>query len=921
MRAFRRGLVSLSALCQLCLALALSWLASASANATDAAYGQVPAQAQATQNPPKSDTSGETPAKAQPLTTKPKAEPQPLEELIVTGSRIPVAANEGPQNVKIYRRDDIDQSGTTTLAEFLNTLPDASLGINENGNQTLAGTTTVQLHGLPIGTTLVLLNGRRVNTSGATQPYGKTYFDLNTIPLAAIDRIELVSQGSSAVYGSDAIAGVVNVILKKGFDGFEANSKYGSADEHHELGADLAWGRRWDSGSLGVIGTYLTRTELPRYDRTLTNDNNYVAYGGSNANLYMCPNQANVYSLNGGNLPSLGAPYAAVPAGYTGVPSLEEFAPTAGTLNRCSLFRYNSAILGTERGSVMLDGSFELTQSAELYSNVLLSHVQQYGYLNPLILFGQPGFQQFSVGAANPYNPFGQAVGVSDMLSDLPRGVSDLRTNYLDAVVGFRGRLFDSWRWDVGISDSEDHTRYLQTDSNPSALQAALNSSDPATALNPFVNASPASLAIQQSGVAQDVIESLGRATVVDATLRGALVDLPSGALQAAFGGQYERDTLYQNEAFFSGPVNVTDFHRKIYALFAEGKIPLIGPASGSRSGDRLAVTLAGRFDHYNDFGGKWTPQFGVEMRPLEPLLVRASYARAFRAPDLVDLHAAQVTVQGAVMDPLRGNTLEEVTLTGGGNPALGPETGLSRTVGILYSSQVHPELRFSVTYWNIEQADGIQRLPAQVIVDNESSFPGAVTRATSCQGAPPCPITAVNVSYLNFGSVNAAGFDYQASYRQQTDLGTFTPSIAVTQTYRYEATLTPASPAVDGVSAAQDTGNWAPRWKGSLALDWHGGNWNAYLVGRYVSRYVDYDSTRTIGNFWLVDANLRYALGQLIAPASPYWENLYMRVGGVNLFNRLPQFSNYQQSFNGYDPTQADIRGRFLYGQLGVHW
>src|ERR1700756_1207518 len=141
----------------------------------------------------------------------------------------------------------------TTVSEFLNTLPDVSLSITENGFQTISGTTTVQLHGLPIGTTLILVNGRRVGTSGAAQTYGLTYFDLNTIPLAAIDRIELLSQGSSAVYGSDAIAGVVNVILKKDLNGFEANSKFGFASEHHEIGADLAWGHSWDKGSFGVI--------------------------------------------------------------------------------------------------------------------------------------------------------------------------------------------------------------------------------------------------------------------------------------------------------------------------------------------------------------------------------------------------------------------------------------------------------------------------------------------------------------------------------------------------------------------------------------------------------------------------------------------------------------------------------------------
>ena len=122
-------------------------------------------------------------------------------------------------------------------------------------------------------------------------------------------------------------------------------------------------------------------------------------------------------------------------------------------------------------------------------------------------------------------------------------------------------------------------------------------------------------------------------------------------------------------------------------------------------------------------------------------------------------------------------------------------------------------------------------------------------------------------------------------------------------------------------MSVAQDTGNWAPRWKGTAALEWRLAGWSVYLDGRYVSRYQDYDSAAVIGNFWLVDANIRYAMGQALAPESTYLRNLYVRVGAVNLFNKLPQFSNYTSDVVGYDPTQADIRGRFLYAQASVRW
>jgi len=184
-----------------------------------------------------------------------KRKPIQLEEVVVTGSRIPTHVNEGAQEVKIYTREKIEQSGRSTVADFLNTLPAASVSITESsiGTQPNYGVTTVQLHGLPVGTTLVLINGRRLETSGSSQAGTAAFFDLNNIPLAAVDRVEVVSEGSSAIYGSDAIAGVVNIILKRNFDGFETNLKYGGASGTDETNASLAWGRRYFySGVLGL---------------------------------------------------------------------------------------------------------------------------------------------------------------------------------------------------------------------------------------------------------------------------------------------------------------------------------------------------------------------------------------------------------------------------------------------------------------------------------------------------------------------------------------------------------------------------------------------------------------------------------------------------------------------------------------------
>src|SRR6202007_1519215 len=147
------------------------------------------------------------------------------EEIVVTGTRLELSKGEGPQEVQVYTEETIRRSGQTTVGDFLNTLPGVSLIVDPGSLQTAGFATSVRLHGLPLGTTLVLIDGRRMETTSAAA--FDDVFDLNNVPLAAIERIEVLPQGSSAIYGSDAIAGVVNIILKKDFEGFAGTAKYG----------------------------------------------------------------------------------------------------------------------------------------------------------------------------------------------------------------------------------------------------------------------------------------------------------------------------------------------------------------------------------------------------------------------------------------------------------------------------------------------------------------------------------------------------------------------------------------------------------------------------------------------------------------------------------------------------------------------
>jgi outer membrane receptor protein involved in Fe transport len=176
-----------------------------------------------------------------------------------------------------------------------------------------------------------------------------------------------------------------------------------------------------------------------------------------------------------------------------------------------------------------------------------------------------------------------------------------------------------------------------------------------------------------------------------------------------------------------------------------------------------------------------------------------------------------------------------------------------------------------------------------------------------------------VNSTFVNFGEIRVAGFDYQIDYKYESGVGTWTPAASATQTYHYTTALTPGAPATDRASMANDDGNWSPRLKLTTALGWKMGPYTANVDGRYVGRYQDYDSSREIGNFWFCDANLHYAVGQAWMNGNALLAGTYLEFGAVNLFNKLPQYSNYFFGLLGYDPTQSDIRGRFVYVQLGA--
>lgn len=833
-----------------------------------------------------------------------------IEEVLVTGSLIPIAA-ESAQAVRVYDHEKIQKSGQATVAGFLNSLPSVSVARPEGLIQTSVSQATVSLRGLPVGTTLVLINGQRAETSGTLTRQGA--FDLNNIPIDAVENVEVLATGTS-IYGSDAIAGVINIILKKNYDGLHLSARYGSADDTDESSASLSWGNRWRRGSLSVTGTYQARSELRAAERELLATNDYRKYGGSDSNFPFC-HPGNVWFPNGFSFNG-GAPvqFAAVPAGLTGSPTAADYAATAGTLNTCSIVANAFTVIPeTRRAGLLVSGEYDLGHSLSLFSDLLYSRAEQRDMDTGSAITGFP-FVDIIVPATNPYNPFGTDVGISYAFPNSPH-TEDATTDFARALLGAKGRFGDDWAWELSYIHLQDWTDNPSTTYgyNLPEIQAAANSSDPATAFNPFIDGSPGSPELVRTFFTDALFKHEGRRQALNGLVRGQVLNLPAGAVQLAFGSEYARELIHGESVAIVGDPSTalsrTD-SRETTAVFAEARIPLL--SARQRVGDVLALTLAARYDDYSDFGSTTNPQFAVEWRPLDSLLVRGSYVESFRVPTLQLLHdPVRVTPRdNVVIDRTTGQQVLVSSILGGGTE-LEPEVGHSETFGVVYYSKAIPGLQLSFTHWKVEQEDTIQSLSEQSIIDNEATFPSRVIR--NAAGV----IESVDARLLNFGGIAVAGLDYDLNYRRATSMGTWSGSVSATQIYDYDVQLVPGAPSRSNVSKADETGNWAPRWKGAATVGWARGPYSASFTGRYVSSYKDYNSTREIGNFWLYDVHLRYGLER--TSESAILKGSYLELGAVNLFDSLPQWSTYSP-FYGIDPAQSDIRGRYLYLQVGAH-
>jgi iron complex outermembrane receptor protein len=814
-----------------------------------------------------------------------------VSDIAVVGSRLNVAPQQTAQDIRIYDLQRIDDSGQATVANFLNTLPEVSINSAENTNIS----TTVRLRGAIQGSALVLINGRRSEPVTAdAAPVG--YFDLNTIPLALVQKIEVLPNGSSAVYGGDALAGVVNIQLKSDFTGLVAEGGYKTAADTDEWYVSGGGGWQKNGFKVSVLGSYSDRTPLPGIDRDLTANPDYSRFGGPNLGTTTFGNPDTVFSVSG-NLPGLNSSFAAVPKGSAGVGlTPASFAGTAGTQTTGYYTTYQYLLAALRRGGLFASASYRFGPELELFAEMLASHYEYDGITAP------PFFNLTRIPASNAFNPFGTAVRVSGVVGGaeaLSRQV--FKDDFIRPVIGARG-AFRDWQWEVSALTSHDEgSQVLVGQTNAAALTAALASSTPATALNPFADGpagSPALLGSIYSGSTANLFR--GDADIVDGFVRGPLLKLPAGPLSVVLGGEYQ----YEHIARGFGS-NRTDG-----AAFGELRAPLLAHANG---GELLTLQLAGRYDSYSDFGGKATGQAGVELRPVDGVLIRGTYATAFKPPILANTAALTTTSTTIVTDPLLNGQLVTVPLKQGGNPELEPTTGTTSTLGLVWSPRQVPGLNASVTGWWLRIENAVGQPSSQYIVNNAGLYPGRVVRALAPAGGVG-QIVSIDGTYVNFGLMQESGVDFSAEWTFRTGVGAFTPAVSATLMTEYMGATTPGTPPIDRLSIANNDGNFAPRWKALASLAWApDAPVRLWFDGRYIGSYTDYTPPRSIGDVWYFDASLEVDLQRALNLNMPL-HDLKLLVSATNLANTLPVYSTY---FRGYDAYNYDIVGRTIFVRL----
>ena len=789
-----------------------------------------------------------------PITPDGQAVPtQEAERVIVTGSNIPTAEEVGPNPVENYTRDNLQKSGDRTTEQFLRNLPISNAqGIpvsnNENGSNTAVGAATIALRGFDSRATLILLDGRRV----APYPTGNNpglvnvmFVDLNSIPQAAIESIEILKDGASTTYGADAVAGVVNIKMRHHYDGAQASVEYGNTlDKDSGMFATSAVfgvGNGNDTSITGVLNFY-HRNSIANRDRTYSAVPPFLS---SNASPYNLQLSKAVAVAAGGT-----AVAGASPTEFSAAPDLTNGLAPASTYkyssSRPNHFNFNAFSLSfpeSERYGLWLAADHKFFgDQLVLYADGFYQNVKTHNELappatgsfqtkgqtilaipphSPIAPGGEPpntpthAETGVPANAFNPFNPFDQIIsgGTRARLAEFGNRLFDNETDAWLSTLGFKGdKLIDgTWGYDAAFRYSQ--LKNVQTGQQVSAslFNRILNQADPifdptspqfigtTTAFNPFGDFRrpiASNAATVEFARVHPKDEDFSKLATLDATIyTTSLFSLPAGGIGFAFGGQFRRESLEEvpdrlnviGDIVGNSPVPSVRGGRKSYAFYAETNIPIFSPTNAIPGFRSLEFTAAGRFEAFrNNDTNVLVPKVGLRWQPFdEQLTLRATWGEGFREPSLEELYSAPISTLEISHDPMNGGLVEsETNVLIANNPKLQPEDSRSFSGGFVYTPKYAPGLTFSVDFWDIERTGVVAAPTADQVLQRELT--GSLLPGESVERDAGGFITRITIPNQNLGAQTARGADFGLQYQRQTAWGTFTSTTQVAYLYEF---------------------------------------------------------------------------------------------------------------------------------------
>ncbi|NMW23620.1 TonB-dependent receptor plug domain-containing protein [Rhodanobacter soli] len=937
-----------------------------------AAAGVAQAQTPQADNPPSSDQA----------TPPSKSKAKTLQAVVVTGSLIRRVDAETASPVVTLDRATISNSGKPVLGDVLQQMPSISGNAtnpqnNSNGGGVASplleagdGASRVSLRGLGINRTLVLVNGQRMANP-----------DINLIPPEMIERVDVLAEGASTVYGSDAIGGVVNFILRKDFKGaqFSLNDGISSHGDAQRRGFNLTAGATGDNFSIAAGLDY------NKYDETLAARRKF-----SKQQLYL--SSGSVVAAGSSSIPTGRIQVPASVASQYGCP----IDPATNTANvtlaqgdgssqadyRCRLasdtFNYaalNYIQTAQKRTNGFVLGSYNFTDSLTGFVDAFYNHTVSSGQDAPSPVGTGDGL---IISSSNPINPFGVTFSHGAVPGDPNSGynfqtrltgagtrVHSYTTNTGQINAGLRGNFGQesSWIWDASVNYS--HTKRDQRDTNEvdiPALQAAVDAG-----ANIFNQADPSVGDQLKNGVKTPIYVFTQSTKQAQFNASGELWDLPAGAMQLSAGALYRKQFMNYTVSDFAvlDPVSTTcqilqeacgspgrgDFDVK--EVYAETLIPLLSEQPWAQS---LNLDLGIRSSNYSTTGTTTNGKIAIEWRPTADLLVRGTVSQVFRAPNLNELYDGRTLVQPNLNDPCRGLTAADLAAHqaacqfvpvnwAGNSPAqvntfysgaatvgatLKPEKGKSINLGLVYDPDWAPGLSTSVDFWHIYLSDTLTAIQADIVVNscfnNASSPYCSFIHREDNTSRQPGQVFLINTPVVNLGNLSTTGIDYTLRYKiphfdlGSVDPGNFRAGLSTSYTSTYNINATPGEPGAKTVNYA---GTLSPqfgnitRWRGTVTLNWDKGNWNAQWQSRYINKLTALNADAAISGVNIPMASVIYHSIQL-GYAVP---SIHTRfdVGVDNLSNKLPPLV-YQNGANyNVDTATYDVLGRYYWARATI--